>query len=702
MPEAATFRLDADGRRTFAGLIIGMFVAAISQTIVGTAMPRIVAELGGMDHYSWVATAAMLASAIVTPIVGKLSDLYGRRSFYLGGLVVFMMGSIVSGLSVNFGMLIAGRTIQGIGMGTLMPLSQTIIGDLVPPRQRGKYQGYMGAVFGVCTIAGPIAGGVITDALGWRWLFFVALPFGIAATLAISRFMKLPFEPRHARIDYAGMATLSVALVCILIAASFGGTSYDWNHPLIITLFVVGAVFAVVFVLVETRAEEPVIPLRLFRNPVFTLCLLSAFILATLMFGAIIYLPVFAQGVLGVGATESGLIVMPLMVGQILTGMGAGWLIAKTGRYKEMMLLGVVAVGVGIMLLTQLTWRSHPLDVVVALAVFGVGLGTILQQYTLLVQNAVARRDLGVGTAATQFFRNVGSTVGVAVWGAVMTSGLGAAIASHLPAGVDPGRLGHMSAGSVLDPATLQGLDPSVEAAVRQGLADQLHTVFTWWLPLVGVLFLSTLFIKEVPLRETVHTPDEGRREFLDTMSSSSVSAAMLVDPLSEGRATRTQERMLGLQYDVLAVRAHSDDLPLLRRAVADVGGGDFDRGLRLLEHTADLLRSDDAHVRASAEPYAAEIAERAKAKGGVLSPAVRADLATAAASVGRDRVLQGPEPTVRERFEAVDIGRLTQASSALVAALLVDLTRQSEATAPDAGEPAPETGATRTPSASE
>jgi EmrB/QacA subfamily drug resistance transporter len=517
------YRLSHEARRVFVGLMLGMLVASISQTIVGPAMPRIVAELGGMDHYSWVATAAMLVSAITVPIVGKLSDLYGRRGFYLAGLVVFMLGSVVSGFAGSFWVLVLGRAIQGLGMGTIMPLSQTIIGDIIPARQRGKYQGLMGAVFGVTSVAGPLAGGFITDHWGWRWLFFAAVPVGLVATTVIARFLHLPHTRREARIDYLGIATLTVALVSLLLATSLGGTSYPWGSATILGLYALGVVALVGFVVVERRAEEPVIPLRLFRSSVFTASNVASFAVAMVMFGSIIYIPVYAQGVLGVDATNSGLILMPLMLGLIVMGILSGLVITRTGRYKGIMLTGVAIMGAGLYLLTRLSATSTQAQLTLAMVVLGVGLGMAMQQYTLVVQNAAARSDLGVATASTQFFRNVGSTVGIAVFGTVMTSGLAAAIAGHLPAEV-AARMpaGSVDAGSVLDPAALAGLPPVVADAVRQGLADQLHLVFLIALPLVAVVFLATLAITPLPLRETAHTEvgaaQEAGHELLDTM----------------------------------------------------------------------------------------------------------------------------------------------------------------------------------------
>lgn len=519
------FSLSATERRVFGGLMLGMFVASISQTIVGPALPRIVAELGGMEHYSWLATAAMLISAVSVPIVGKLSDLYGRRAFYLGGLVVFMIGSIICGLSGSFWMLVFGRAVQGLGMGTLMPLSQTIIGDIIPPRARGKYQGIMGSVFGFTSIAGPLAGGFITDHWGWRWLFFVSLPVGIAALFVIGRFLHLEHHRREARIDRAGIGTMIVALVCLLLATSFGGTTYAWSSWQIITLYAVGVLFLAIFLAIETRAAEPVIPLRLFRSSIFSLSNLASFLVSIMMFGAIIYIPVYAQGVLGVSATNSGLILMPLMFGMITVGMASGLLITRTGRYKELTLAGVSLFGLGYWLLTRMHYGSSRMDLTIAMAVLGIGLGACMQQYTLVIQNDASHADMGVATATNQFFRNVGSTVGVAIFGTVMTSSMPGAIARHLPPAMaaQMQAQGHSSigAGSVLDPSVLAKLPAPVADAIRMGLADSLHSVFMLGLPLAAIIFLATLFIKPLPLRTTVHNAEEAGRELMDTMGQS-------------------------------------------------------------------------------------------------------------------------------------------------------------------------------------
>lgn len=502
-PTPAPYTMSREHRRVFIGLMLGMLVASISQTIVGPALPRIVAELGGMSHYSWVATAAMLVSAVTVPIVGKFSDLYGRRGFYIGGIIVFMVGTLLAGLAQSFWMLVAARAVQGLGMGTLMPLSQTIIGDIIPPRQRGKYQGLMGAVFGVTSVAGPLAGGVITDHLGWRWLFFATLPVGLLALTFIVKFLHIPHVPRKAQIDYPGIATLTLGLTSLLLAVSLGGSSWAWGSTESLGLFALAAVSLSAFIAIERRAVEPVLPLRLFRIRAISLSLVAAFGIAIVMFGAIIYIPVYAQGVIGVSATNSGLILMPLMVGFISCGILTGLLITKTGHYLPFMLTGIGIMALGTLMLTRLDHNATSTQLTLAMVVLGIGLGMAMQQYTLVVQNAVARSDMGVATSSTQFFRNVGSTVGIAIYGAIMANGLTERIASHLPGGAAPAGAENLDAGAVLDPGALSGLPPEVAEAVRWGLAQQLHDAFSLGLPILAVVFIATMFIPNKPLRET-------------------------------------------------------------------------------------------------------------------------------------------------------------------------------------------------------
>ena len=669
----AEFRLSPQSRRIFVGLLLGMLIASISQTIVGPAMPRIVAELGGMEHYSWVATAAMLVSAIAVPIVGKLSDLYGRRPFFLAGLIVFLAGSVLSGFAQSFWWLVAARAVQGLGMGVIMPLTQTIVGDIIPPRQRGKYQGWMGVVFGVASVAGPLAGGVITDALGWRWLFFVTIPVGLVALFVVARFLVLDHEPRPAVIDTWGIVTMSTGITAILLAVSWGGINYPWSSPVIIGLLVAGTALMVAFVRIELRVPEPLVPLHLFGSSIFTFANLGAFGMSMVMFGAIIYVPVYAQGVLAVNASVSGLITLPLMLGLVLVGLVAGMLITRTGRYKELMLVGAVLLGIGVLVLAWLTEASSVWQVVAGVTLVGVGLGALSQQYTLVVQNAVARRDLGVATAALQFFRNVGATIGIAIFGTVLSSGLDSAIFSHLPPELAQSMPhGTINAGSVLDPGVIGSLPPEVVTAVRAGLADQMAMIFWVCVPIVALVFVCTLLIKPMELRDTVNTPEDAGRELLDSMSQSSGDVALVLS--GDGTGERTRERLLGLQLAILAESAARGDRPLVRRAVTELGSGDLARGLTLLHCTADMLTSDDPAVTAETEKYACALADRVGSSGDTISHELRREIALAAAFAPRQVVRDAIETPVADRHEAVDLAKLRTAASDLMAALLVDI----------------------------
>jgi len=488
--EPAEFHLTTAQRSIFIGLLLGMLVGSISQTIVGPALPRIVAELGGMEHYSWVATASMLASAIVVPIVGKLSDTHGRRGFYIAGLVVFMVGSVMSGFASSFWFLVAARAVQGLGMGTLQPLSQTIIGDIIPARNRGKYQGIMGAVFGVTSVLGPLAGGWITDTLGWRWLFFLPIPFGLVALYFIVRFLHIPHTARSATFDMAGALTLVPALVLILLATTWGGNLYAWSSPTIIGMYAAGVVLVGLFIWAELRAENPLLPLRLFAQNIFTMSVLATFMLSVAMFGAIIYIPVFAQVVLGSSATNSGVILMPLSIAMIITSIVVGILITRTGRYKAFMISGLAIVIAGYLLLTTLGVDSSKWSLSAMLVLIGLGLGLSMQVFTLVVQNNARSSEMGTATSAVQFFRNLGSTVGTAVLGTVMSSSLQGNILAHLPAGTarqlaDSGQT--IDAGSVLNPSAVVGLPSAVADAVRGGMADSMNTVFWTAIPFLPV-----------------------------------------------------------------------------------------------------------------------------------------------------------------------------------------------------------------------
>src|SRR5919202_735686 len=498
----------------FVGLMLGMLVVGVRQTIVSPAMPVIVSEFGGIEHYSWIATSALLVSAVIVPVVGKLSDIYGRRGFYIAGLVVFMLGSILAGAAQGFWWLVAARAVQGFGMGTIMPLSQTIIGDIIIARERGRYMGYIGAVFGVASIAGPLVGGWITDNFSWRWLFYVNLPFGVAALAFIFAYLHVPHVPRRHKLDYVGFVALPISLVAVLLATTWGGTQYPWDSWQVVSLYAVGALVLIGFLVNECHAAEPVLPLRLWKNSVFTLSNVSNMAIAMTMFGAIFFIPVYAQGVIGVNVTNSGAVLIPLTASMNVVSIGVGRLITRTGRYKGFMLAGLLAMAGGYFLLTRLHYGSTQTDLTLDMVVVGLGLGAVLQTYTLVVQNASSREALGVTTSTTQLSRSMGATLGTAVFGTIMTNGMRTEIPKHLPPqaleGPQAQKLaGGGGVGAVLDPHTLGRLPDAIVAGIREGLAAAMHPVFVVGLPIIAVAFVATLFIKELPLRTIAFVDEE-------------------------------------------------------------------------------------------------------------------------------------------------------------------------------------------------
>jgi len=483
------------------GLMLGMLLAALDQTIVATALPTIVGDLGGLNHLSWVVTAYLVASTVTTPLYGKFSDIYGRKRTFQFAIVVFLFGSALAGLSQSMIELIAFRGLQGIGAGGLMTLAMTIIGDVVPPRQRGRYQGYMGAVFALASVIGPLLGGFFVDQLSWRWVFYVNIPVGAVALVVTSIVLDLPYTRMVHRIDYAGTVLLVSAVGSILLTVTWGGTQYAWGSPIIIALSVVGAILLVAFVAVERRAAEPVLPLHLFRNRVFAVSTATMFIVGLAMFGGIIYLPLFLQVVGGKRATGAGLLLLPLILGIVFTSIVSGRVISRTGRYKAFPVVGMLVMSLGLYLLSTMGPTTTEVSAGVYMVVLGLGLGMVMQVLVLAVQNAVERRGLGTATGAATFLRSMGGSFGVALFGAVLSNRLATNLANmlpggHLPAGVSESTL----RGS---PKVILSLPPGVRGIVIDAFARSIDTVFLAAVPIALAGFALTLLLRELPLRTT-------------------------------------------------------------------------------------------------------------------------------------------------------------------------------------------------------
>ena len=490
------------------GLMTGMLLAALDQTIVGTALPTIVGKLGGIEHYAWVVTAYLLASTASTPLYGKVSDLYGRRPVFLFAIVTFLIGSLLAGLSWGMVPLIAFRAIQGLGAGGLMTLAFTIISDAVSPRERGRYQGLFGAVFGVSSVAGPLVGGYFAEH-DWRWILYINLPIGIVALFLSNYVLRLlPHHRREHRIDWLGALFLVIGVSAILLGLSWGGKEYPWSSPMIVGLFVVGVVLSAVFLWVEARASEPILPLRLFRRPTFTIANAAGFILGFGMFGSIIYVPLYLQIVKGATPTASGLLMLPMMVGIIFTSIISGQVISRLGRYKWFPVVGTLVMAVGLALFTRLGVDTPIWQTFIPMVVIGIGLGLAMQPLILAVQNALDLRDMGAGTSTATFFRSLGGSFGVATLGAIMTNRLTIELQPRVTRAIgqitDPVVRQQLAAKmangvSINEPKLIRELVPPVRRAIEEGFVAALHPLF---LVSAAVTLLAMVLCLALPDRE--------------------------------------------------------------------------------------------------------------------------------------------------------------------------------------------------------
>jgi EmrB/QacA subfamily drug resistance transporter len=481
------------------GLLLAIMIAMLDQLVVSTALPRIVGELGGLSHLSWVVTAYVLASTVTTPLYGKLGDLYGRKRLLMVAIVIFLIGSALSGLAHTMDQLIAFRALQGLGAGGLLVGAIATIGDLVSPRERGQYMGYMMGAMTLAMVAGPLVGGFITDSFSWRWIFYINMPIGGAALLYLALTLRLPRRRVEHRVDYLGAAVLAVAATALVLVTTWGGAQYAWGSPQIISLVVIAVVATGAFLAVEARAIEPILPLHVFRNRNFSLTITMSFLLGLAMFGALTFLPLYQQTVQHASATGSGLMLIPLMLGSTVTSLIGGQITTKTGRYKALPIAGAAIMATALYLLTQLGPDTSRLTSGVYFAIMGIGMGFLMQITTLVVQNSVDPRDMGVASSSRTFFQQIGGSIGVSLFGVIFSRRLIDSLAAH---GM------HLKAkGTQLDPATVNQLPPALRHTAFLGISHAVDGVFIFAAPAAVLVFVLALLIKEIPLRGREDTP---------------------------------------------------------------------------------------------------------------------------------------------------------------------------------------------------